>query len=89
MKIFIRIEKMRNVVKHLHLVGEEFREEVFDDIEHLHISSSKDGFDKANSFFSKNGKLKSKSNLLNTRKKCGFHLIRTDMRECGKYTFTK
>ena len=52
MKIFIRIEKMRNVVKHLHLVGEEFREEVFDDIEHLHISSSKDGFDKANSFFS-------------------------------------
>jgi hypothetical protein len=43
----------RNVVKHLHLLDEDFREDVMDDIEALQLASSKTVFEKAKEQFIK------------------------------------
>lgn len=43
----------RNGVKHLHFLDDEFRDEALDDIDHLHLSSSKDKFEKAKLLFIK------------------------------------
>ncbi len=43
----------RNVVKKLHLVDAEFRDDVLDDIDTLQLAPSKDVFDKAKDFFIK------------------------------------
>jgi len=58
----------RNVVKNLHLVDQEFRDDILDDIDTLQLASSKDVFDKAMSLFSKKWLQKKQNHFINYMK---------------------
>jgi len=62
----------RNVVKHLHLVDEEFRDDIMNDIDALQLASSKEIFDKAMPLFIKKWLTKKQKDFIEYMKEMWF-----------------
>jgi hypothetical protein len=63
----------RNVVKHLHLVDEEFRDDIMNDIDALQLASSKEIFDKAMPLFIKKWLTKKQKDFIEYMKEMWFY----------------